>query len=56
MLEDFLSRNNLFYSDEMDLTNNIQKTFEKIEGKKTEQSVNTVKNSCKFFIEIKLKN
>jgi hypothetical protein len=47
MLEDFLARNNLFFSDSMDLTNNMQKTFEKLEGRKTEVSINTVKNSCK---------
>ena len=47
MLEDFLARNNLFFSDSMDLTNNIQKTFEKIDRRKTEIWINTVKNSCK---------
>lgn len=46
MLEDFLDRNNLFYSDTMDLTNNIQKTFERLEGRRTEVPVETVKNTC----------
>jgi len=50
MIEDFISRNNLFYSDSMDLTNNILKTIQKLEGKKTEQTVNTVKNTCKNFL------
>ncbi len=46
MLEDFLTRNNLFYSDNMDLTTNMQKTFEKLEGRK-EESLNSVRNTCK---------
>lgn len=49
MLEDFLARNNLFYSDGMDLTTNMQKTFSRLEGKKPENtlSVDSVKNTCK---------
>ena len=47
MLEDFLSRNHLFYSDTMDITNNIQKTFKRFDKNYTNQNYDTVKNSCK---------
>ena len=52
MLDDFLARNNLFFSDSMDLTNNMQKTFDKLEGRNTEVSANTVKNTCKKAYKI----
>ena len=45
MLEDFLFRNNLFYSDSLDLTTNIQKLFSRLEGKTPETKDNS-KNTC----------
>jgi hypothetical protein len=48
MLEDFLQRNNLFYSDSMDLTTNVQKTFSRFEKEKSD-TFDTVKNSCKIY-------
>jgi len=49
MLEDFLHRNNLFFSDSMDLTTNMQKTFATLEGKITD-NIHTVKNTCILLI------
>lgn len=51
MLEDFLQRNNLFYSDSMDLTTNMQKTFASLEGKITD-NIHTIKNTCILLIFI----
>jgi hypothetical protein len=48
MIEDFLSRNHLFYSDTMDLTNNFQKTFKRFDKNLTSETNETVKSSCKI--------
>ena len=53
MLEDFLQRNHLFFSDTMDLTSNFQRTFRKFD-KSFNKDINgnneTVRNSGKDLI------
>ena len=48
MIEDFLSRNHLFFSDTMDLTNSIQKTFKRFDKNYQNEINETVKNTCKL--------
>jgi hypothetical protein len=52
MLEDFLSRNHLFSSDTMDLTNNFQKTFKRFDKNFISETNETVKSSCKNYMQL----